>query len=111
MKQVLIVAALLAVGLSAWGQTPASNNMPGMDLKKMCGHDETSMWCLGLIYGFFAFDPSSRFIPEDVTPGQFELVLIKYMDEHPEKLNWSAEMIVRFAAVDAWAKKESKHPL
>lgn len=110
MKRILVIAALLTVGLSAWGQSaPASTDtMTGMELKKMCSQDATDLWCLGLIYGYFAFEPSSGFVPKDVTPGQFELVLNKYMDDHPEKLNLSAEMIVRFAAIDAWAKLYTK---
>jgi hypothetical protein len=85
-----------------------------MTLKERCAAGEpvsnaayqNEAWCDGFIYGFLSFGAGPS-LPDDVTVGQFELVLIKYMNEHPEKLNLPVENILRLTARSGWGDGKS----
>jgi hypothetical protein len=105
-KRILFIAAFLTVGWSATAH--AHDNPTGMTLKEKCLLHPVSLddfnqttWCDGFVYGALVFD---RAIPPGVTVGQLYLVLNKYMDEHPEKLNLPAEDVLNLAVSGAWGK-------
>jgi Rap1a immunity proteins len=117
MKRLLTIAALLT-GLSAVAHAQTQN---GMYLKKMCAKPEpestftatqasvtayaNSEWCYGFITGYFAFGKRADFpVPDDVTAEQFRLVLVRYMDSHPQELHLDASEVLMRAAYDAWKK-------
>ncbi|GLS22841.1 hypothetical protein GCM10007874_58610 [Labrys miyagiensis] len=66
-------------------------------------------YCGGTVNGvagmFKTGDIGQRFnvcIPEEATTGQEVKVLVKYMDQHPEKLNWDLANVVFEAFREAW---------
>jgi Rap1a immunity proteins len=102
--------AIVALTIFALLSVPAyaHDNPTGMTLKQKCLRDPVSSndfsnvaWCDGFVYAVLVYDPA---IPQGVTVGQLELVLNKYMDEHPEKLNLPAESVVDLAALGAWGE-------
>ena len=90
----------------------------GMDLKKYCARTEPTStfvatqasvqaygnteYCYGYIYGYFSFGLHS--VPNGVTVEQFRLVLVRYMNNHPQDLHLYASEIIVQAANDAWKK-------
>jgi hypothetical protein len=113
MKHLKALCPVLA--LLVMSATAHAKSLTGMNLKEKCTADEpvsplayqNESWCEGFIYGFLSFGAGPS-LPDDVTVGQFELVLIKYMNEHPEKLNLPAENILRLTARSGWGNGGAK---
>lgn len=106
MKPFLLLSIFALYSLPVY----AHDNPTGMTLKQRCTLNPTTdkqiqdgSWCNGFLYGAIAFNQA---IPAGVTVAQLELVLTKYMDEHPEKLNLPAEDVVTTAVAGAWGRRQ-----
>jgi len=114
MKRTLVIAIVLLTG-QAWGEYHSGNK-----LLALCVSDtffETGQ-CLGFLTGISDSinimeetvpNPSSRrnisahiCKPESVTIVQLEKVWIKWANEHPERLQFTAVSLVMQAFAEAW---------
>jgi hypothetical protein len=132
----LLLAALLAVRMSAWGQTPPEGlfkfDSTGNDLVAMCHIPKDNMTideledqdtCIGFLHGAlqgFAYGAiiNSRgpktsalpCVPTGVTNGQLIKVIVAYTDKHPAELHGDASVLVWLAVVGAWGFDSPEHP-
>ena len=61
--------------------------------------------CLGYVIGAAdGLGPRFVAIPENVTAGQTQDVVIKYLRNHPESRNGPAGPLIMFALMEAWPK-------
>lgn len=97
-KTVAIGAALALVLVSAAASAQAAVSwMNGYELKEYC---QKSSWERGICLGFtsavaniVANEPVAGWracIPDGVTRGQLRDIMVKFLDDHPEKLHHSA---------------------
>ena len=101
MKTLLLGVLLAFVSVTVvHGQTGT-----GMNLLKFCkdgqqpltnGTTYSAGYCDGLVHGVAttAQMTHSVSIPDDVSGGQLQLVVIKYLSDHPESLNESDTVLV-----------------
>jgi hypothetical protein len=84
------------LGCNAW----AHNTMDRQDLAVdvaagMCAGAVSATWDMLII--------NHKICPSDgVTRKQTALVVSKYMEEHPETLNWRYSLLIATALMDAW---------
>ena len=107
--KLLITAALIAlINVSTY---PAmAGHVTGNELLKFCESKDLAEWgfCSGFIWGAadghqLTSDESASFCsPEDEPSDQMGLVVVKYLREHPEKLNELAVILVAVALIEAW---------
>jgi hypothetical protein len=106
MKRLLTAAAITLAVLPAKAEDTSSGNF----LLKACqsavdnGTDWYSGYCLGLVDGLSAETVALGIacIPEQVTKGQIERVVLKYLQDRPQDLNLGAQMLAIKAIGTAW---------
>lgn len=102
MKKLSLLCVLVFI-VSVDGQ--AATTSTGMELLKYCQAAQVPMttgtvydvgYCDGLVWGVAvtAQVTHTLSIPEDVTGRQLQLVVIKYLSDHPESLNESNAVLV-----------------
>ena len=131
MPKILIIPLVLCFSALAWTQNE-SGKQDGNKLLEYCGQAVKSeephtpaehfgtAWCLGYIYGFVdGFDAlaiasakdetdydrlrkSYVCYPKDVTAGQTARVLVKFLNDHPERLHQSASVLMLEAVQNAF---------
>jgi hypothetical protein len=121
MKRFLHIALVLTLVVLSVAPSGHAQMNTGMDLKKMCAKPEpagtfsatqvsvnayaNSEYCYGYIKGFFDFGRRADFpVPDAVTAEQFRLVLVRYLDNHPQELHLDASEVLMRAAYNAWKK-------
>jgi hypothetical protein len=112
MRHILAVAlALFSVVAFSTPARAQGKGKTGMDLKEWCKETPATdlqysrdAWCDGFLSGYMYFAEHSP-VPGNVTVGQLELVLIKYLDEHPEKLNLPADQLLLMSVKNAWGRE------
>jgi hypothetical protein len=77
------------------------------------GHLECRIWFSAVQNGFFALAAEKGMkslpysIPHEVTNGQMEKVVVKYMNDHPKDLHVKASLLVLWALQDAYPPRPS----
>jgi hypothetical protein len=127
-----IIAVLLTVGLSAWGQSThlIGWNSTGNDLVSTCGNTAdviSASQCYGYIQGALngfeagslwhwrssskadAIDYNLLCIPNGVTGDQTRKVIMLYADKHPERLQIPAANLIALAVNDACGISSKDH--
>jgi hypothetical protein len=118
----LLKLSALILSVVAFSATAQGAISTGMDLKRVCAKPEpesafagtqanvsayaNSQYCYGYIAGYFDFGAmrSDFPVPSGVTAEQFRLVLLRYMNGHPQELHLDASEVLMRAAYDAWKK-------
>jgi hypothetical protein len=125
MKKALF-SILWTLVLSATAHASGLTGLTGMTLKEKCvygtkpeaeyaqldyAHDA---WCSGFLYALINTQDGNDIwtgsrvetiaFPDNLTVGQAELVRVKYMNEHPEHLDWEAVRVANVAFAKAWHK-------
>jgi len=107
MRKLILTILFLGFPIIAFGYWRTGNN-----LKTECGNPnslfERSL-CLGYIQGVAdVFKDTSICFPKGVTPGQMESIVIKYLNEYPDRLHYSADSLVLDALGKAFPCKVKK---
>jgi hypothetical protein len=109
MRAVLLVAALSAVSAVASAQDAASF-MTGNELKVFC-RDEGAYGrgiCSGFASAVSGVVATEHFagwracFPDGVTRGQVSDIMVKFLDDHPEKLHLTAASLTAHAFAEAF---------
>jgi hypothetical protein len=88
-KSHLITAAILAASLT----TPAHGS-DGKNLQKSCKLEPYG-YCLGFVAGVYAATSEPFCNPPSVKDRELRSIVVKYMNDHPEKLHLGqAELVV-----------------
>jgi Rap1a immunity proteins len=111
--------ALVISAMTLSTATHAEQN--GMFLKEQCAKGEPTgpfavtqasvtayahgQWCYGFITGYFDFYKGDIKAPEGVSVEQLRLVLMRYLNTHPEVLHLSADELLLRAVLNGWSKK------
>jgi|SRR5271157_2805602 len=115
MKATIFVAlAALAISplltISCTASDPNQTSESGLELQTKCkdtAADYSDGYCTGFIVGSGQVmqsepGPSLICIPGEATVGQAKLVVIKYLNDHPEILHLPASILIRRALTKAW---------
>jgi hypothetical protein len=106
MKKIILTFLVLGFPVVALGYWKTGNT-----IKAECGSSslvEKSL-CLGYITGVSdVFKDTSICYPKGVTAGQIESIVIKYLNEHPDRLHYSADSLVLDALGKAFPCKVKK---
>lgn len=115
MKCLLCLVVILCTSPSGFTQDKPNSGADGNDLRKNCGAivdgrvgSYEAGYCYGLIDGVVQLGNSlprafpTHCFPSGVTYGQLVKVVMKYLEEHPEKLNGSATLLIAQALHEAF---------
>jgi Rap1a immunity proteins len=118
MKKLLLVSGMLAflTVVGVHGQ-PATTSLTGMRLLKDCRAGQLPLtnqtsydagYCDGLVHGVAttAQVTNAITVPDGVTGGQLQLVVIKYLSDHPESLNESDATLMLRALTAVYPHKQ-----
>ena len=116
----LILALTVALGTTQPAKPAKPEGTSGMELQRWCFAKENSldsfsctMFLLGFINGLDTADGANDArvwcLPKDITAGQTELIVKKFMREHPEDLHMPAAAIVGRALYLPYACKKEAH--
>jgi hypothetical protein len=106
MRKLLVAGVAVAALMS--GSAHAGSGMTGNELLQECtakGYDSQG-YCLGIVFGFVTGNTieasSSICIPEHVNRGQTRDVVVRYLQQHPEKRHLQIEMLLNDALAEAF---------
>ncbi len=109
MRWILVLIFLTGI---ACAQNAAKGYTDGNDLRDECGAAIAGQFgyqaghCLGLIEGYLQVSPipnlPTHCVPAGVTYEQTAKVVVKYLDQHPEKLHLAAVLLISQATHDAF---------
>lgn len=109
MKWILV---LIFITGTACAQSAAKGYTDGNDLREDCEAAITGQfgygagYCFGLIEGYLQATPAKALpthcVPMGVTVEQLVKVIVKYLDQHPEKLHLTAFLLISQATHEAF---------
>ena len=105
----LLAAALVVALLPTPVLAEIGFNWDGNSLKELCGGDAYAKgFCQGYITGTSKLTVSPACFPDGVTLGQITDIMIKYMNDHPEKLHLASGLLVTIALQEAFPCEVTK---
>ena len=116
MKSILILIVVLLGSLTTYGQG-IEGPVDGKELLPMCkvtaaylsdghtpqGNDFSEGYCLGLVTG--VAETSDDVCSMGVPSVQLVIAVVKFFDDHPDRLNLKNTTLVRQALIRAWPCK------
>jgi hypothetical protein len=109
----VVLYTLIAVCTQAHAEFRTGNDIKaGLEAWERQNYSFEATYAAGYVIG--AFDTSSSVnvcAPANITVGQVTALVLKYMQEHPEILHFSGDIVVNRALSNAWpCKRPSSSP-